>query len=370
MEKNDLDILLANQQLLDIMKRKIEEVNGVNELNEEEKLRKTVKFLKEFSDAQPKQKTKEWFSLRRNCMTASDAASCLKKIPDVCQAYITEFNIKESIGTSELKYCNPYSNENEFILKKNGHSKFEGNVATQWGVKYETAACRFYESLSQDKVLDFGLMFHKYIDWLACSPDGITEDGRMLEIKCPYKRTISGIPPIYYWIQCQFQLEVCDLDICDFIECKMMNITLEQFTSLKNETIVISKDSDGKTVETTERKKSQGLFVTFKDNDVAFYPPRKFQTRKEMLDWAEKKCEKYSHFKPEIEYYRVHSYTLVTIKRNKEWFNRIKPMLEKTWTKVKNFKYDDYSCYLKEKKNTELINTINYDCPKLEDCIL
>ena len=40
----------------------------------------------------------------------------------------------------------------------------------------------------------------------------------MLEIKNPTTRKISGIPKKEYWIQMQIQMEVWDLDECDFLE--------------------------------------------------------------------------------------------------------------------------------------------------------
>ena len=47
----------------------------------------------------------------------------------------------------------------------------------------------------------------------------VLRNGRMLEIKCPYSRVINGIVPDNYEVQMQIQLEVCDLEICDF--CKL-----------------------------------------------------------------------------------------------------------------------------------------------------
>ena len=38
----------------------------------------------------------------------------------------------------------------------------------------------------------------------------------MLEIKCPTKRPITGFIPEYYHYQVQGQLEVCNLNYCDF----------------------------------------------------------------------------------------------------------------------------------------------------------
>ena len=43
----------------------------------------------------------------------------------------------------------------------------------------------------------------------------------MIEIKNIYNRDINGIPSEDYWIQMQIQLEVCDLEYCDFLECKL-----------------------------------------------------------------------------------------------------------------------------------------------------
>jgi hypothetical protein len=42
----------------------------------------------------------------------------------------------------------------------------------------------------------------------------------MVEIKI-YTTERYGIPTDNYWIQMQFQMEVCDLDECDFFETRM-----------------------------------------------------------------------------------------------------------------------------------------------------
>jgi hypothetical protein len=72
-------------------------------------------------------------------------------------------------------------------------------------------------------------------DYIAASPDGINVDsnneryGRMVEIKNIYNREIDGIPTDNYWIQMQFQMEVCDLDECDFFETRMKEYSEEEF---------------------------------------------------------------------------------------------------------------------------------------------
>lgn len=308
------------------------------------KTRKRVAVLKEFSDSQPKQRTQEWFDLRKTRITASDIASCLRKLPQVCKSYAESMGLNVNSIGSRTQYCNPYANEKDFILKKNGYSKYEPNAATTWGTKYETAACRFYESMTGDKVLEFGLILHKDVEWLACSPDGITEDGRMLEIKCPYRRKITGIVPLYYWIQVQSQLEICDLEECDYIECCLEPIKRYEFTSLRADTKRIMAEKTE-----TQSLHSQGLLIRFGDSDMHMYPPRKYQTCGEMMEWAERKCIKYEKLKPCVEYYKIKEFSMTKIVRDREWFAVVKPMLERTWEKVKCFNVDDYKEYIDQK---------------------
>jgi putative phage-type endonuclease len=142
---------------------------------------------------QPVQRTPEWYEMRNSMITASDWATVL--------------------GES------PYSNKDKILLKKCGEDIFITSKAIDWGVKYEKVATMIYELRNNVQVIEFGVLRHPTISYLGASPDGITSDGVMLEIKCPSSRKITGIPPSYYWCQVQGQLEVCELDRCDFLEC-------------------------------------------------------------------------------------------------------------------------------------------------------
>jgi hypothetical protein len=54
---------------------------------------------------------------------------------------------------------------------------------------------------------------------LGGSPDGITTDGILLEVKCPLKRKIvMGEVPHHYLSQVLLNLEICDLELAHFIE--------------------------------------------------------------------------------------------------------------------------------------------------------
>ena len=84
----------------------------------------------------------------------------------------------------------------------------------------------YYEKTYNTTVGDFGCISHTDYEYIAASPDGINIDdtsplyGRMLEIKNTVSRVITGIPKLEYWIQMQIQMEVCDLNECDFLEMK------------------------------------------------------------------------------------------------------------------------------------------------------
>ena len=60
---------------------------------------------------------------------------------------------------------------------------FTGNEATAHGQKYEDEAISIYEKQTGKRVLRPGLEYHQTISGIAGSPDGITEDGILVEVK-------------------------------------------------------------------------------------------------------------------------------------------------------------------------------------------
>ena len=190
-----------------------------------EKLFKKIKIPKEYIELekqflklknlpQPEQKSKEWFDYRYNRITASDTASAIDQ--------------------------NPYEPVESFILKKSDPSfKFLDNQNVYHGKKYEPIATSIYEYIYNNKVIEFGALPSEKYPLLGASPDGICSSqsldykfspllGRMLEIKCVTSREIhkSGniighICPYYYYCQVQQQLECCELNECDFWQCKL-----------------------------------------------------------------------------------------------------------------------------------------------------
>jgi putative phage-type endonuclease len=106
------------------------------------------------------------------------------------------------------------------VDKCDGNPKpFLGNDATRWGNLYEDVAIQKYSELRNKKVLSFGLLIHPEHSWLGGSPDGITTDGILLEVKCPMRRKIvMGEVPHHYLSQVLLNLEICNLEMAHFIE--------------------------------------------------------------------------------------------------------------------------------------------------------
>lgn len=143
------------------------------------------------------QRTPEWYERRKTLMTASNAAAAL------------------SIKPYDSFRGDPRADAIQQIVT----GSFKGNVATRHGTHHEDSVRDRLCDILGETCLEFGLLVHPTLEWLAASPDGITLSGRMIEIKCPYRRRIvPGVPPHHYMPQMQVQMEVCNLDSCIFCQ--------------------------------------------------------------------------------------------------------------------------------------------------------
>ena len=138
------------------------------------------------------QRSDEWLALRKTMLTASDVATALG--------------------------LNPYEKPERLIYKKCGALGFRGNAATLHGQQYEPIARDMYIERTGEIVHEIGLVVHPKYPWIGGSPDGITESGKLIEIKCPMSRKIDGTVPKHYMPQIQVLLDILDMDVCDFVQ--------------------------------------------------------------------------------------------------------------------------------------------------------
>tara|TARA_B100000925_G_scaffold257879_2_gene212489 strand:+ start:636 stop:1772 length:1137 start_codon:yes stop_codon:yes gene_type:complete len=253
------------------------------------------------------QRSDEWFNVRKNLITASDMAQALNKGKFGSQK---DFLIK--------KINNLIENNNAYVQSD--------NVALLWGVKYEEVANKIYMKRNKVEVFEFGLIKHPTISCFGASPDGISELGIMLEIKCPFKRKIDGSIPEQYWMQIQGQLEVCDLEECDYLECKLRQYNNEaDFLSDSHTDYILTKDLNEK-----------GIIIEYKKNGERNYLYSDLnKTISELVEWKEDIITEFDYtIEYEIVYWRLDEYFCKRVYRDKEFFNKNIENLKYLWDKI------------------------------------
>ena len=154
---------------------------------------------------QYEQRTPAWYDVRKLLMTASDAAGALG-IP----AFKGQRNVRKS------------------LLEQKVSGTFTGNYMTRWGQDNEDQVRERAMQAVGEIAWEVGLVVHPELTWLGASPDGVTNTGRLIEIKCPYKRPIVPTEvPHHYWPQIQVQLECVDLDSCYFVQWQPAHLAVD-----------------------------------------------------------------------------------------------------------------------------------------------
>jgi len=292
---------------------------------------KQVKKLIEINKNAAPQKSNLWFALRNTCITASNASSCLPKIEEIGSVYEKLFNVKFKYNPN--KYFNEYETKEEFIINKCrsffGENLFKDNIYTLHGKKFEEISTRLYRKLYNTTVLEFGLLPHPRLSWLAASPDGIDLNGIMLEIKNPNK--MYTIPSMTYFTQMQIQMETANLDACDFLVCDIKNIETEQE--------YIERVLDESCIDQfpNSHKQYKGILlnnVVESDNSSTkyIYPPDHLDTLDDFINWKNSTILEYQQKSITLipNYYIIQEWSIIRIYRNKDWFNIIKPYLKNT----------------------------------------
>ena len=252
---------------------------------------------------QPEQRSDEWYIFRNSALTASN----------IYKIFISDYTQSQLIiEKSEPVDLNKYKNTNL-------------NSPMHWGQKFEPVSVLYYEFINNTTVSEFGCVKHNKYSYIAASPDGIVCDensplyGRMLEIKNVVSREIDGIPMPAYWIQMQLQMEVCNLNECDFLETK--------FTEYLSQEDYLDDISD----------KHRGFIMQFCDTngDVHYeYPP--FAMNKidntEYNTWTQGQILKNNN-KTYVRniYWKLEVISCVLVLRNKLWFKNVQPYIEIFW---------------------------------------
>ena len=286
------------------------------------------------------QRSDEWFNTRKNLITASDMAQALNK---------GKFGNQKDFLTKKIN--NLLNNNNKYVQSD--------NIALVWGVKYEEVANMIYMRRNDIKVYEYGLIKHPTISCFGASPDGISELGVMLEIKCPFRRVINGTIPEQYWMQIQGQLEVCDLEECDYLECKISEYKSEkEFLDDTNEDNILTKDLNEKGI----------IFDYKKNNETKYIYSKLDMTTEELLEWKRDTIVEFDiSVDYNITYWRLDKYLCNRVYRDKEFFEDNIKKLQYLWDKIIYYSNNNNKYF------TDIVSNkkkIIFDFKELNDTIL
>jgi putative phage-type endonuclease len=266
---------------------------------------------------QPDQRTKEWYEFRHGIITASSAWKV--------------FDSQSVLNSLIYEKCKPY------VIKTSSGDFINTESPLHWGQKYEPLSVMIYEAQYKTKIGEYGCIPHEKFTYIGASPDGINIDplseryGRMLEIKNIVNREITQIPKKEYWIQMQLQMEVCNLNECDFLETRFVEYDNE------NEFML-----DGSNTETSDGKMKGIILLFYKENKPLYeYYQHSIHGNFEM--WEKKMFASHegNMFMRTI-YWKLDEISCILVLRNKQWFEKAVIEMGKTWDIIKHEKVHGY----------------------------
>lgn len=282
----------------------------------ENKYEKQVEYLK--NCLQPEQRTDEWYAFRNDHLTGSNLWKIFSTESTQNQLYYEKISSHQLPTKQDTAENRPNLND---------------QLPMNWGHKYEPLSIMLYEYYNDVKVEEFGCIEHATIPYLAASPDGIVtskkNNGRMVEIKNPTTREITQIPKMDYYIQMQLQMEVCQLNGCDFVETKFKEY--ESYSDYRKDKYKIEK----------------GLIIVLikNDNELVYeYMPLFNNSEKFMEEFTESIYKKYGFDGIKLEnngykwfkniYWKLDIFSCVYVPRNKKWFASAFPKIKTFWEKI------------------------------------
>ena len=293
-------------------------------------------------EAAPKQqqRSKEWYETRYNMITASSISKALGS--------------SAQVNSLICEKCKP------LVMYSSDYVNCDSPL--HWGVKYEPITAAIYEHMYHTTVAtEFGCVPHRDYPFIGASPDGIVSDpkheryGHMVEIKNIVNRDITGIPKDEYWVQMQIQLEVCDLEYCDFIETRIKEYeNVDEFYD-------------------DNASQYRGVILHFVERNSAdygsnaphyVYMPLSIPIDKIAIDaWTqcivEEKNDKYVLYK--THYWMLDEISCVVVKRNRTWFAAAVPQFVNVWQTILKERVDGYEHRVPKKKVEKPIMLIKLD---------
>ena len=296
-----------------------------------------LNYLDSCASGSIEQRTHEWYAERDNMITASAAWKIFAS--DAQRNSLIYEKCQNACGQKGTCKSSTFGKSPTLGGVTFGKSPTLGGPTTmQWGTKYEPLSRELYMRKHPEygQVKEYGCIPHRQYSFLGASPDGITENGRMLEIKNIVNREITGEPLEAYWIQMQIQMEVCDLEVCDFVETRFKEFDSERaFYESEHETKGVILQFMPRTNVMTGETTGSPEYV---------YYPLLFNSDKQTIDeWIQ---EKQAERKDSVLYYTYYwwldEYSECVVQRNRLWFEAAIPEIEDCWNTVVKERAEGY----------------------------
>jgi putative phage-type endonuclease len=300
------------------------------------KMTQKIQTLRE--KPQPDQRTPEWYARRNNLITASAASKAFGSQASINQLVYEKCKNYAASSTSSGAASGPPS----------GPLQGSVNSPLHWGQRYEPLTVMVYERRNQTKLGEFGCIQHDTYPFIGASPDGINVDpasriyGRMVEIKNIVNREITGKPKEEYWIQTQIQMEVCDLDECDFVETRFKEYDSEA-------DYIADTPATGGDRGYSANGNEKGIILWFQTAPALTHhgyvsqPIQLYEyapigvTAEEYDTWEAAVFEKHKrdgNIWVRTIYWYLDEYSCVLVERNRLWFSEAALVLQRVWTMI------------------------------------
>jgi hypothetical protein len=190
-----------------------------------------------------------------------------------------------------------------------------------WGIRFEHVVNQIYCNLTKTVTRDMGRLKHQNDPRLAASPDGMVVSGpperygRFVEFKAPVTRKLTQEIPKEYVIQMQIQMEVGDVEECDYLEVRFNSAyetkvpAMPTRSTYYGEIYVIGKDD-------------LPIRYMYSELNTLGKPPilENDETILETVPWT------------------TSEFYLTTVERSKSWFESVKPKIDSFWKDVESAK--------------------------------
>ncbi len=250
------------------------------------------------SRPQVAQRTDEWYKQTANVLTASEFSNLFGSARQRANLIASKVNYVPKDYLPQLAF-----------------PSCEISALT-WGIRFEPVVKQMLEKKWSAKIADLGRLVHTSDPHLAASPDGLIVStphkdrlGRLVEIKCPFSRKVGFDIPFDYWVQMQIQMEVADIDECEYIEVEILSTRPNQ----EKEVDISGCQYKGNILLWQNEK---GYDYEYAEFPAPENPVREGWELAEVIPWG------------------VHKYHHKTVQRDRNWFQSTEPWRTSFWHDV------------------------------------